>query len=101
MSHNDLLSTSELSFSGHSIIGALSRVEWEATSSNRLEETERKMKQPGGKSEPLEDAFSSRSSISIPYDSVGGGERMLWQASDSLKRNLFVGDCSAPHTAPT
>jgi hypothetical protein len=23
---------------------------------------------------------------------------MLWQASDSLERNLFVGDCSAPYT---
>ncbi len=79
-------------------MGALSRTELGATSSNRLEDMERKIKQPGGKPKPLEDAFSSRSSISIPYDSVGRGERMSWQASDSLKRNLFVDDCSAPPT---
>lgn len=45
-------------------MGALSRTELEATSSKRLEDTERKMKQPEGKPEPLEDAFSSRSSKS-------------------------------------
>jgi hypothetical protein len=65
---------SELSFSGHSIMGALSWTEWEVASSNRLEDTERKIKQPEGKPKPLVDGFSSHSAITIPYYSVGRGK---------------------------
>jgi hypothetical protein len=96
MSRDELPSISELSFSGHSIMGALSWTEWEVASSNRLEDTERKIKQPEGKPEPLGDGFSSRSVITIPYDSVGRGKVVL----ENLRRNLFVGASvySAPPT---
>lgn len=74
MSTKDLLSTRELSFAGHKITGALSRTESEATSNNRLVDTERKIKHPGGKPKSLEDAFSSRSLISISYEYGERGE---------------------------
>lgn len=84
---------SELSFSGHSIIGALSCSEWEVTSSKRLEDTERNIKQPGGKPKPLGDVFSC-SAKSIQDGSVGRGAC----AMVSRGRNLFVSECCVPCT---
>lgn len=58
-------------------MGALSRAESEATSNSRLVDTERKMKQPGGKPESLGDAFSSGSLISMPYDLIALAEESV------------------------
>lgn len=70
-------------------MGALSWTEWVVTSNNRLQETERKIKQSEGNPEPFGDGFSSRSAISIPCGSVGRGN----YAMANLRRNLFVGAC--------
>lgn len=58
-------------------MGVRSRTDSPATSNNRLVDTERKMKQPGGKPKSLEEAFSLGSLISMPYKSggVSRGER--------------------------